>query len=143
MSADTDIVRCPSCGTRNRLPVSASGHPRCAKCKAPLPWLVAAGDGDFSAAIDTSLPVLVDLWAPWCGPCRMIAPAVEKAANDYAGKLKAIKVNVDQAPQIASRYDASSIPTLLMLRDGKVVSRQVGAVAQGQLLDWVGREVDA
>ncbi|WP_066909889.1 thioredoxin [Millisia brevis] len=143
MSADANIVRCPSCGTRNRLPVSASGHPRCASCKAPLPWLVAAGDGDFSAAIDTSMPVLVDLWAPWCGPCRMIAPAVEKAATDYAGKLKAIKVNVDQAPQIASRYDAWSIPTLLMLRDGKVVSRQVGAVPQGQLLDWVGREIDA
>ncbi|MFN8099571.1 MAG: thioredoxin [Dermatophilaceae bacterium] len=121
------IVPCPACGTRNRLPVVASGHPRCAACKADLPWLVEAGDADFDAAVDTSALVVVDLWAPWCGPCRMVAPVLDTLSRDLAGRIKVVKVNVDDSPVIAQRYRATSIPMLLILDRGRVVDTLVGA----------------
>jgi thioredoxin 2 len=121
------VVACPSCGTKNRTPVAAKGRPRCPKCEADLPWLVEAGDRDFAAAIGTSRLVLVDLWAPWCGPCRMVAPILEKLSRDFAGRLKVVKVNVDEAPKVAARYDARSIPTLLFVRDGEVINTVIGA----------------
>lgn len=102
-----------------------------------LPWLVEATSADFDAAIETGLPVLVDLWAPWCGPCRVIAPGVERASRDFAGKLKVVKVNVDQAPDVSARYGVQGIPTLLILRDSKIVDTQVGALPENQLLAWV------
>ncbi|BAN00746.1 thioredoxin [Ilumatobacter coccineus] len=122
-----NIVSCPSCHAKNRVPSSSSGKPTCAKCHADLPWLVDATDGDFSAAIDTSRLVLVDLWAPWCGPCKMVAPILEKLSKDFAGALKVVKVDVDQSPMTAQRYSASSIPMLLFVRDGDVIDRVVGA----------------
>lgn len=134
------VIDCPSCGTRNRLPVSVdskTGHPRCASCHTDLPWLVEVGNADFDSATRTSLPVLVDLWAPWCGPCRVIAPGVEQASRDFAGRLKVLKVNVDHAPQIAGRFKVQGVPTLLILQDGKVVDTQVGALPTNQLLAWV------
>ena len=121
------VVACPSCGTRNRVPVAASGHPRCPKCHADLPWLVDAGDADFSTAVDTDRLVLVDLWAPWCGPCRMVAPVLETLSRDFAGRLKVVKVDVDRSPTVAQRYDARSIPMLLLMRGGEVVDTVVGA----------------
>jgi thioredoxin 2 len=129
-------VACPNCGKRNRVPAAAAGVPRCAACHTPLPWLTSAGDGDFEQVVRSTLPVLVDLWAPWCGPCRVIAPGVEQAARTLAGRLKAVKVNVDQAPRIAERLGVQGIPTLLLLRDGREVARQVGAVPPAALLRW-------
>ena len=132
------IVRaCPSCGTKNRVPLAASGHPRCASCHADLPWLVEAGADDFDAAVAASVPVLVDLWAPWCGPCRFVSPAVEQAAAKLAGRLKVVKVNVDEAPEVSARFRVQGIPTLLVLRDGQPVAEQVGALPADRLLDWV------
>jgi thioredoxin 2 len=120
-------MRCPSCGARNRVPRVAKGHPRCAKCHADLAWLVDAGDADFAAATVTSVLVVVDLWAPWCGPCRMVAPVLEQLAQELAGKLKVVKVNVDASPQVAHRFQARSIPMMLIMRDGRVVETVVGA----------------
>lgn len=136
MSAPT-ITACPSCGTRNRVPAAAPGHPSCARCKAPLPWVVAASDQDFDDVVRTRVPVLVDLWAPWCGPCRMISPLLEKVAQERAGAVKLVKVNVDESPRTAARFDARSIPTLLIVRSGAEVSRLVGAVPKVQLDRWV------
>lgn len=134
------ITACPQCGTRNRIPVAASGTPRCGSCRAPLPWLVSATDADFTEIAERSpVPVLVDLWAAWCAPCRMVAPAVERASREMAGALKVVKVDVDAAPGVAARFDARSIPTLLVLRDGQVVARQVGALPPDALLDWARR----
>ena len=121
------VVTCPQCGTKNRVPASASGRPRCASCKRDLPWIADAGDASLAAALDTSSLVLLDLWAPWCGPCRMVAPVLERLAERFAGRLKVVKVNVDDNPGTARTYDASSIPTLVMIRDGAVVGRVVGA----------------
>ena len=112
---------------KNRVPVASAGHPRCPKCHTDLPWLVDAGDADFDAAIGTGQLVLVDLWAPWCGPCRMVAPILERLSVDYAGRVKVVKVDVDQAPAVARRYDARSIPMMLFLRDGDVINTVVGA----------------
>jgi thioredoxin 2 len=98
---------------------------------------VDAGPDDFDDAIATHLPVLVDLWAPWCGPCRLVAPGVERAAAELAGRLKAVKLNVDEAPDVSARFGVQGIPTLLVLRDGQVTHRQVGAVPADRLLDWV------
>lgn len=121
------VTSCPSCGTRNRVPVSSGGRPRCASCHEPLPWLVDAGDHDLAAALATNQLVLIDLWAPWCGPCRMVAPVLERLSVRYAGKVKVVKVNVDDNPRTASRYDAQSIPTLVVVRNGRTVARVVGA----------------
>ncbi len=123
----SDVVPCPSCGAKNRVPAVSSGKPTCAKCHAALPWLVDATDADFGQVTDTSRLVLVDLWAPWCGPCRMVAPILEQLSRDFAGLLKVVKVNVDGSPAISQRFNASSIPMLVFLRDGEVIDTVIGA----------------
>lgn len=127
------VVACRSCGAKNRVPAAASGSPRCAKCHAHLPWLVEAGDAEFAAAIDTKRLVLVDLWAPWCGPCKMVAPVLERLAAEYSDALKVVKVNVDESPMTAQRYEARSIPMLLFMRDGGVVDTVIGAQPEHSL----------
>ena len=128
------IATCASCETKNRVRPDAHAIPRCAKCKAPLPWLVDARTADFEAEARAAVPVLLDLWAPWCGPCRMVAPVLEELARDHAGRLKVVKVNVDDEPQLGARFDARSIPTLVVLRDGEEVDRIVGALPKPHLL---------
>ena len=137
-------MSCPSCGRKNRVPPAASGIPRCGQCRAALPWLTDADEANFEVVAEGSrLPVLVDLWAPWCGPCRTVGPAVEQLAAELAGRLKVVKVNVDQAPAISGRYGVQGIPTLLVLRDGKVASRQVGALPAPALRAWVEQSLAA
>ncbi len=136
------IVRCRDCGRKNRVPDIASGVPRCGQCSAPLPWLTEADDGRFAQVVESSrVLVLVDLWAPWCGPCRVISPALEKLAEDLAGQLKLVKVNVDEATGIARRFSVQSIPTLLLMREGKEVARQIGALPDAALRGWVQGEL--
>ena len=133
-----DIVRCDKCGTKNRLRATAPGVPKCGKCHSPLPWVTEAGDDDYEQVVGAStLPVLLDLWAEWCGPCRMVSPALEQLAHEMAGRLKLVKVNVDKSPAVAERFDARSIPTLLVIRSGNVVSRRVGAAPAHALRAWL------
>ena len=122
------VVACPSCGAKNRVAATPTGTPRCAKCKTMLPWLVNADTASFDAEANASVPVVVDLWAPWCGPCRMIAPILSALAAEHAGKLKVVKVNVDDEPALGRRFDARSIPLLVIMRDGREADRIVGAV---------------
>jgi thioredoxin 2 len=98
-----------------------------------MPWLVDAGDDELDAALDTSQLVLIDLWAPWCGPCRMVAPVLERLAGRYAGQVKIVKANVDDCPRSAARFDARSIPTLAIVRRGETVGRIVGAQPEAVL----------
>jgi thioredoxin 2 len=140
MPSDSGVttIRCDQCGKANRVPVAADGKPRCGNCKAALPWLVDAGDDSFADVVDRAhVPVLVDLWAPWCGPCRMVSPALEQIAHELAGRIKLVKVNVDTAPAIARRFEAQSIPMLIMMSDGQVLARRVGAAPADQLRTWV------
>lgn len=133
------VVACTACGTKNRVPAARSGRVRCASCHADLPWLVEADDDTFDAVVGgSSLPVLVDVWAPWCGPCRMVSPVVEQLSREFAGRLKVVKVNSDVSPRVSQRHGIQSIPTLLMYRDGREQSRQVGALPAPQLRQWVG-----
>lgn len=136
------IAACSSCGKKNRLPRGSTGRPHCASCHADLPWLVDAGPGDFDEATRAPVPVLVDLWAPWCGPCKVVAPGVEQAAAEFAGRLKVVKVNVDEAPAVSARFGVQGIPTLLVLRQGQVAARQVGALPAARLVGWVRSVVD-
>ena len=139
---NAQVVLCPSCGVRNRVPAAARGLPRCASCHVDLPWLVEANDTNFDRVIDSRLPVLVDLWAPWCGPCRTLAPAVQRSAQEFAGRLKVVKVDVDRAPNISARLGVQGVPTLLLLQQGQIKARQVGAVPQSQLMSWIEASLD-
>jgi thioredoxin 1 len=87
--------------------------------------------------IQAKIPVLVDFWAPWCGPCQTIAPYVEEVAKEFKGKLKVAKLNVDEAPDIATRYTVMSIPTLLVFKEGKVMTKKVGAMAKRDLIKFI------
>jgi thioredoxin 2 len=137
------IVVCPSCGKRNRVPLSSSGVPRCGSCHSPLPWLVEADEVTFDEIVRTArLLVLVDIWAPWCGPCRMVSPIVEHMAREAAGRLQVVKVNADEAPGVASRFGVRGIPTLLLLRGGKEVARQVGALPEADLRAWLSAHLE-
>lgn len=131
------VVSCVACGTRNRVPAHASGHPVCASCHAALPWLVDATDDTFRSALDSKLPVLVDVWAPWCGPCRLVAPSVAANAARLAGSLKVVKVNADEAPAASGSLGVQGIPTLVVFHDGKEIARQVGALPEAALTAWV------
>jgi thioredoxin 2 len=111
--------------------------PHCGACHHPLPWLVDATAETFEAELKATVPVLVDFWAPWCGPCKWVSPAVAEQAKAYAGKVKVVKLDVDAAPDIASRYAIQGLPTLMLARDGEEVDRMVGAVPKPQLGSWL------
>ena len=126
MSAE--LIRCRHCGRRNRVPAVAAGIPRCGNCRQPLPWIAAADDTTFAEVAEAaSIPVVIDLWAPWCGPCRMVSPALEELATTLAGRVKLVKVNVDDSPHIQERFGVRAIPTLIVLRQGQAGARRSGA----------------
>ncbi len=132
------VVQCTTCGTKNRIPWAATGTPRCGKCKSLLPWIAEAGDDTFADVVTASgLPVLVDIWAPWCGPCRMVSPALEHLAGEMAGRLKLVKINADEAPRVSGRFEVRAIPTLLVMHGEEVLSRQTGAAPEHQLRTWL------
>ena len=127
------VLSCTRCGKKNRIRPSAAGAPHCGSCGSPLPWIVNAGDETFDVEANAAVAVLVDLWAPWCGPCRFVSPILEQLAAEYAGRLKVVKVNVDDNPATQARFQAMSIPTLVVLRAGRVVDRIVGAMPKSEL----------
>jgi len=137
-----NVIQCENCGRKNRVPAAARGTPRCAQCHKPLPWVAEADDGSFAEVADAgSLPVLVDVWAPWCGPCRMVSPVLDRLAHELAGRVKLVKVNADAAPGVASRFSVQGIPTLLLMRRGQVVARQTGALPEPALRNWLEHEL--
>jgi len=131
------IITCANCGTRNRVRPSTAGVPRCSVCHHLLPWIVEASPESFDDEIVASAPVLVDFWAPWCGPCRMVSPVVERIGREHTGALKIVKLNVDDAPAISERYEVRGIPLLVIFRDAAEVDRLVGAAPYERLREWV------
>lgn len=139
-AAPAEIITCPNCGRRNRVPAAATGFPRCGNCHQPLPWIADAGDDTFAEVAEAApVPVVVDLWAPWCGPCRTLGPLLEEAVAATGGAVELAKVNVDENPQVAATFQVQSIPAVFALRDGKVVDGFIGAVPQAQVEAFVGR----
>lgn len=140
--SDTRVLTCPSCGQKNRVKVAADGVPHCAKCGSPLPWLVDVSTSDFASSVEASpVPVLADFWAPWCGPCRIVAPAVEKIGADLAGKIKVAKINTDEQPDLSNRFSVRSIPTLILFEGGREKDRVIGARPAPALRSWVDEKL--
>jgi len=135
-TARIQIVACPTCGTKNR--VDPKRQAVCGKCKSPLavevsPLIVT--DQNFAAEVEKSpLPVLIDFWAAWCGPCRMVAPVIEQLAKELSGKVRVGKLDVDANQATAGRFRVQSIPSLLIFKDGKEVDRVVGAQSKEAIL---------
>jgi thioredoxin 2 len=105
--------------------------------------VVNASDVDFGDVVEAAtIPVLVDMWAPWCGPCRMVSPALEQLAGEFAGGLKLVKVNTDEAPGLSQRFEVLAIPTLILFERGNVLDTQVGAAPAAVLRQWVTEKLD-
>jgi thioredoxin 2 len=133
LSGPLSILTCANCSKKNKIRPSDRGAPHCGSCGKPLPWLVNATDETFDIEANASPAVVVDLWAPWCGPCRIVGPILEELSREYAGRLKVVKINVDENPVTAQRFQAFSIPTMVVLKNGRPVDRIVGAMPKGQL----------
>lgn len=133
---EESLVLCPQCGISNRLgtPTSAQA-PICGKCKSALPWIITGSDISFRKELETSMPVLVDFWAEWCAPCRMTAPVLDDLARDKAGHIKLVKINIDQNPTTAERFNIRSIPTMILFKNGQAVETLVGAMSKDALLE--------
>jgi thioredoxin 2 len=133
---------CPGCGKSNRIPAAhLADTGRCGACKAALPPQnepIEADDSSFAEIVrEAKVPILVDFWAPWCGPCRMAAPEVKELARETAGKALILKVNTEESPQLAAQFGVQSIPNFVVLREGRTVFQQAGLVPRAQMRRWL------
>jgi thioredoxin 2 len=145
---DPRLIRCSSCGALNRVPlekIRQALEPVCGQCKTPLKLSnlpVTVTDATFSSAVEQSpLPVLLDIWADWCGPCRMIAPIVDQLASEMAGRILIAKLNIDENPITAQRFRIESIPALLVLKGGREIDRIVGVQPKLEIVRRLERAI--
>lgn len=146
------VVVCKNCRTKNRVDSASTGGKiaKCGKCGTPLPAVpedsgkpIIVGDDSFAEVVlNSSGTVLLDCWAPWCGPCRMVGPIMDQLAADSNGKYRIAKLNVDENPQTASQFQIQSIPTMLIFKDGKLVDRLIGAQPKPAILARLQAHLD-
>ena len=139
------LLPCPACGTVNRIAFAKlDRHGHCGSCRADLPKIAAPADAFDSAAFaalvaQSPLPVVVDFWAPWCGPCQMMAPEFAKAAALAAGEAIFLKVNTDEQPEIAAQFRIQGIPAFALIRQGRLAAQTSGFQPAARLIDWLRR----
>ena len=146
--SETSLIRCPSCGAVNRVPqakIAQGLRPTCGSCKTSLPAAsqpVIVTDATFASVVERSpFPVLLDMWAEWCGPCRMVAPVIDELAGTMAGQVRVAKLNVDENPATAARFAVQSIPTLLVFKEGREVDRIVGVQPKPEIVRRLERVI--
>lgn len=140
---DATHIVCPHCEGVNRIPAGRdAGGAKCGVCHKPLfeghPTAVTTAAFDRHVGRN-DIPVVVDFWAEWCGPCRAMAPAYERAAAEFEPRIRLLKLDTEASPEVASRYGIRGIPTLIVFRNGKVVAQQAGAMNDAMLRDWLTR----
>jgi thioredoxin 2 len=141
------ITTCPNCGQRNRIAFNAR-EARCGKCKTDLPApaepIEVRDEASFDALVrNAAQPVVIDFWAPWCGPCRMVAPEIARVASANAGRLVVAKVNTDNVPELGERFQIRSIPTMMVFDRGREAARTSGAMPAAQIEAFVRDAVSA
>lgn len=145
---NAQMIPCPACGANNRVPqdkLQAGREPVCGRCKKPLPrhaQPLIVTDATFAEQVERSpVPVLVDMWAPWCGPCRVLTPIIEELAGELAGRVRVAKLNVDENPVTSGRFRIQSIPALLLFQNGGEVDRMMGAQPKSEILRHLQRVI--
>ncbi len=136
------IVRCRNCGGKNRVILGRiNSLPRCGKCKEPLTIPQSAvsitGSQFKDEVLDETIPTAVDFWAPWCGPCSMVSPILDEIARGYPGKIKVVKVNSDENPELSAQFGIQGIPTIILFREGREIDRLVGAAPKENIMQFL------
>lgn len=135
----TYLLTCSKCKTQNQVGHNqdASQVPICAQCQTALPWLHDGTDNSFEQDIQANVPVIVDFWATWCGPCRIMGPVLDDLAREMAGQVRIVKINVDEHPLTPGQFGVQGIPTLIMFKNGEVVDEIVGVTQKQMLMERI------